>query len=29
MHKTPLKNGDIIDLAMGEDAARFLFIANE
>jgi len=29
MHKTPLGNGDIIDLAMGEDAARFLFIANE
>lgn len=29
MHKTPLKNGDVIDLAMGEDAARFLFIANE
>jgi DNA-binding transcriptional ArsR family regulator len=29
MRKTPLKNGDIIDLAMGEDAARFLFIANE
>lgn len=29
MHKTPLKNGDIIDLAMGEDAARFLFITNE
>ena len=29
MHKTSLKNGDIIDLAMGEDAARFLFIANE
>jgi len=29
MHKTSLKNGDVIDLAMGEDAARFLFIANE
>ncbi|MCK9592928.1 MAG: helix-turn-helix domain-containing protein [Methanoregula sp.] len=29
MHKTVMKNGDIIDLAMGEDAARFLFIANE
>lgn len=29
MHRTPLKNGDIIDLAMGEDAARFLFITNE
>jgi DNA-binding transcriptional ArsR family regulator len=29
MHKTALKNGDIIDLAMGEDAARFLFISNE
>jgi DNA-binding transcriptional ArsR family regulator len=29
LHKTPLKNGDIIDLAMGEDAARFLFITNE
>ena len=29
MHKTILNNGDIIDLAMGEDAARFLFIANE
>jgi pSer/pThr/pTyr-binding forkhead associated (FHA) protein/DNA-binding transcriptional ArsR family regulator len=29
MHKTALKNGDIIDLAMGENAARFLFIANE
>ena len=29
MHKTSLKNGDIIDLAMGEDAARFLFITNE
>jgi len=29
MHKVPLKNGDIIDLAMGENAARFLFIVNE
>jgi pSer/pThr/pTyr-binding forkhead associated (FHA) protein len=29
MHKTPLRNGDIIDLAIGEDAARFLFISNE
>jgi DNA-binding transcriptional ArsR family regulator len=29
MHKTPLKNGDVIDLAMGEDAARFLFITSE
>ena len=29
MHKTNLNNGDIIDLAMGEDAARFLFIENE
>ena len=29
MHKTVLKNGDVIDLAMGEDAARFLFITNE
>ena len=29
MHKTSLNNGDIIDLAMGEDAARFLFIVNE
>ena len=29
MQKKNLKNGDIIDLAMGEDAARFLFIANE
>jgi pSer/pThr/pTyr-binding forkhead associated (FHA) protein len=29
MHKTVLKNGDVIDLAMGEDSARFLFIANE
>lgn len=28
MKKTPLKNGDIIDLAMGENAARFLFIVN-
>jgi len=29
MHKAALKNGDIIDLAMGENAARFLFIVNE
>jgi DNA-binding transcriptional ArsR family regulator len=29
LHKTILKNGDIFDLAMGEEAARFLFIANE
>jgi len=29
MHKTILKNGDIIDLSIGEEAARFLFIANE
>jgi DNA-binding transcriptional ArsR family regulator len=29
MHKTILKNGDVIDLAMGEDSARFLFIAKE
>jgi DNA-binding transcriptional ArsR family regulator len=29
MHKTILKTGDVIDLAMGENAARFLFIANE
>jgi DNA-binding transcriptional ArsR family regulator len=29
MHKTSLKTGDVIDLAMGENAARFLFIANE
>lgn len=29
LHKTALKNGDIIDLAMGGDAARFLFISNE
>ncbi|MEN6611493.1 MAG: FHA domain-containing protein [Methanoregulaceae archaeon] len=28
MKKTLLKNGDIIDLAMGENAARFLFIVN-
>ena len=28
-HKTALKNGDVIDLALGEDAARFLFIAHE
>ena len=29
MHKAGLKNGDVIDLAMGENAARFLFIINE
>ncbi|WP_321504962.1 FHA domain-containing protein [uncultured Methanoregula sp.] len=29
MHKIVIKNGDLIDLAMGEDAARFLFITNE
>jgi len=29
MQKTPVKNGDVIDCAMGEDAARFLFITNE
>jgi len=29
MHKTVLKNGDVIDLAMGENAARFLFVMNE
>lgn len=29
MKKGLLKNGDIIDLAMGEDAARFLFVSNE
>jgi hypothetical protein len=28
MHKTMLKNGDMIDLALGESAARFLFIAD-
>lgn len=28
MHKTPVKNGDVIDLALGENAARFLFIAD-
>ncbi|MFA5237651.1 MAG: FHA domain-containing protein [Methanoregula sp.] len=28
LHKTVLKNGDIIDLALGENAARFLFIAD-
>lgn len=26
--KTPLNNGDIIDLAMGENSARFIFIVN-
>jgi DNA-binding transcriptional ArsR family regulator len=29
MHKTALKNGDVIDLAMGENAARFLFVVHE
>lgn len=29
MHKTPLKNGDVIDLAIGESSARFLFVNNE
>jgi len=29
MQKIPLKNGDVIDLAMGENAARFLFITTE
>lgn len=28
MKKAILKNGDVIDLAMGENAARFLFIVN-
>lgn len=28
MHKTGMKTGDIIDLAMGESAARFLFISD-
>jgi len=28
MYKTVLKNGDMIDLALGESAARFLFIAD-
>lgn len=28
MHKTPLKNGDVIDCALGENAARFPFIAD-
>ncbi len=28
MHKIVLKNGDMIDLALGESAARFLFIAD-
>lgn len=27
--KTPLKNGDVIDLAIGKNSARFLFIVNE
>ena len=29
MHKVRVKNGDVIDLAMGENAARFLFVATE
>lgn len=29
MSKTPLKNGDVIDLAIGESSARFLFVVNE
>jgi len=29
MHKTPLKNGDVIDFAIGESSARFLFVNNE
>lgn len=29
MHKVLIKNGDIIDLATGENAARFLFVANK
>jgi DNA-binding transcriptional ArsR family regulator len=28
-HPTSVKSGDIIDLAMGENSARFLFITNE
>lgn len=28
MHKTPLKNGDVIDFAIGESSARFLFVNN-
>jgi pSer/pThr/pTyr-binding forkhead associated (FHA) protein len=29
MHKTGLKDGDIIDCALGENAARFLYIADK
>ncbi|MDD1690785.1 MAG: FHA domain-containing protein [Methanoregula sp.] len=29
MTKTVLKNGDVIDLAIGESSARFLFVVNE
>jgi hypothetical protein len=29
MTRTPLKNGDVIDLAIGESSARFLFVTNE
>jgi len=29
MTRTPLKNGDVIDLAIGESSARFLFVVNE
>ena len=28
MSRTPLKNGDVIDLAIGESSARFLFVNN-
>lgn len=29
MTRTPVKNGDVIDLAIGESSARFLFVVNE
>lgn len=29
MTRTPLKNGEVIDLAIGESSARFLFVVNE
>jgi len=29
MTRMPLKNGDVIDLAIGEKSARFLFVVNE
>jgi DNA-binding transcriptional ArsR family regulator len=29
MTRTPIKNGDVIDLAIGEGSARFLFVVNE